>query len=94
MATYIVRKVRVEAAPDGRHEHIEGVCTSTGAHYTRKEVVDSLRAGNVWKTSAGDYEAMIQAVNYCPQAACMASPYITTNATSAQLDNLENLPRC
>src|SRR5262249_18618385 len=43
MADYTVTKVRMESSDQaGKHEHIEGVCTENGTHYTRKQVVDSL----------------------------------------------------
>lgn len=92
MATYTVTKVRMERCGDGKSEHIEGVCTSTGAHYSRKEVVDSIRAGNVWKTSGGGYAATIRPIAKCRR--CPATPYIETNPDSSKLDNLDNLPRC
>ena len=72
----------------------EGVCTSNGTHYTRKEVVDSTNAGNRWKTQADGYEATIEAINYCPKSNCVAKPYIKTNPDSTKKDNLENLDSC
>jgi hypothetical protein len=94
VATYRVTKVRKEVSDDGTHEHIEGVCTADGTHYTRAEVVNSISAGNTWKTSAGGYEAVIEPITYCPRANCYASPYIRTNPDSTKKDNLENLDRC
>jgi hypothetical protein len=94
MATYVVTKVRKEQSADSSHEHIEGVCVESGAHYTRQEVVDSIKAGNAWKTKAGGYEATIEAISYCPKAGCLAKPYIKTNPDSTKKDNLENLDRC
>ena len=47
MATFIVTRVRKELSEDGTHRHIEGVCTDTGDHYTRREVVDSIDKGNI-----------------------------------------------
>jgi hypothetical protein len=94
LTTYIVTHVRKELSADGSHRHIEGVCTSGGVHYTRKEVVDSINAGNVWKTNAGGYEAVIEPIRYCPRPACMATPYIRTNPDSTKKDNLENLDPC
>jgi hypothetical protein len=94
LATYVVTRVRKELSADGSHRHIEGVCTSTGTHYTRREVVDSIDAGNTWKTSADGYEAVITKITYCPRPACMATPYIKTNADSTKKDNLENLDLC
>jgi hypothetical protein len=94
MATYTVTKVRKELSSDRTHRHIEGVCTSEDTHYTRKQVVDSINAGNTWKTSAGGYEASIKAIGYCPASGCMATPYIKTNPDSTKKDNLENLDPC
>lgn len=94
MAIYIVTKVRKESSSDGTHRHVEGVCTNAGVHYTRKEVVDSINAGNLWKTSADGYEAIIETVNSCPKPNCSATPYIRTNPDSTKKDNLENLDAC
>jgi hypothetical protein len=94
MSTFTVTKVRKELSDDGTHEHIEGVCTGDGTHYTRGEVVDSINAGNIWKTSADGYEAVIEPVAFCPRASCYAKPYIRTNPDSTTKDNLENLDRC
>ena len=58
-------KARRERAADG-HLHVAGVCTTTGLHYTRQEVVDSINAGNVWRTSAGGFEATITTTSFCP----------------------------
>lgn len=94
MATYIVTKVRKELSADGSHRHIEGVCTASGTHYTRQEVVDSINAGNTWKTQADGYEATIKVMSYCPQASCLAKPYIETKRDSTKKDNLEYLDPC
>ena len=94
MATYTVTKVRKEQSADRSHEHIEGVCTNAGVHYTRKEVVDSINNGNTWKTSADGYTATIEPIRFCPKPACSATPYIKTNPDSTKKDNLENLDRC
>jgi hypothetical protein len=94
MATYTVTKVRKELSDDATHEHIEGVCTDGGTHYTRGEVVDSINAGNTWRTSADGYEATIKPMPSCPKSGCSAKPYIKTNPDSTKKDNLENLDRC
>ena len=94
MATYTVTKVRKELSADQTHRHIEGVCTAAGVHYTRKDVVSSIDAGNTWKTSADGYDAVIEKVTYCPAVACMATPYIKTKPDSTKKDNLENLDPC
>lgn len=92
MATFTVTKVRKERADDGSHRHVEGVITSDGRHYSRREVVSSIDQGDKWQTSAGGYTATIDTLPYCLSPSCLASPYITTNPTSTALDNLENLP--
>lgn len=94
MAIYVVTKVRKETSADGSHKHIEGVCTNAGIHYTRREVVSSIDAGNIWKTSADGYEAVIEKMIYCPRANCYATPYIKTHPDSTKKDNLENLDLC
>jgi hypothetical protein len=94
MATYIVTRVRMERSADKTHLHLEGVCTDADVHYTRLEVVDSIWAGNVWKTQADGHEAVIEAVPYCPHGICLAAPYLRTNPDSTEKDNLENLDQC
>ncbi len=94
MTTYVVTKVRKELSADRTHRHIEGVCTEGGTHYTRQQVVDSITAGNTWKTKANGYEATITKIAYCPKANCLAKPYIKTNPDGTKVDNLENLPEC
>ena len=94
MLQFIVTKVRNESSPDGRHRHIEGVCTADGNHYTRRQVVESIRSGNVWRTSADGYSATIKPMAACPSPGCGAAPYIETNRDSTRKDNLENLDPC
>jgi hypothetical protein len=94
MATYTVTKVRKETSADRTHQHLEGVCTSAGVHYTRAEVVASINAGNSWVTSADGYSATIETIKYCPKPACLATPYIKTKPDSTKKNNLENLPIC
>lgn len=93
MTTYTVVKVRKETSSDGSHRHIEGVITSSGVHYTRQQVVDSIDAGNTWQTNSGGYRATIEKMSYCPRVRCLATPYIKTRPDSTALDNLENLPQ-
>lgn len=92
MSTYTVVKVRKETSADRTHRHIEGVITTAGVHYTRREVVDSINAGNTWQSSGGGYTATIHTLTYCFRASCYATPYIATNRDSSKQDNLENLP--
>jgi hypothetical protein len=94
MSSYTVTGVRKELSADGTHRHIEGVCTTSGVHYTRQEVVNSIAAGNTWTTSAGGFTATITTMTYCPKPNCLAKPYIKTNPDSSKLDNLENLSAC
>lgn len=92
MSTFTVTRVRMERCGKSTREHIEGVCTDTNQHYTRKQVVDSINAGNVWKSKAGSSEATIHPTRQCLR--CSATPYIETNPDSSKADNLDNLPRC
>lgn len=94
MAEYRVNRVRKETSTDGTHRHVAGVCTTGGAYYTRREVVASIEAGNVWKTDSNGYSARIMPISYCLHPSCYATPYIKTNPNSTAEDNLENLPQC
>jgi hypothetical protein len=89
----IVTQVRKEQGQGVTHEHIEGVCVS-GVHYTRAQVVASIRGGESWYTSAGGQTARIKPMDYCPSSGCYATPYITTEPDHTTTNNLENLPRC
>lgn len=92
MAIYYVQKVRRNPSFDGRHKHIIGVISS-GAFYSNAEVRDSIQRGNAWFTEViGVTNARITPASYCPQAACMYAPYLTTEADSTARNNLENLP--
>jgi hypothetical protein len=94
VATYIVTKVRKELSSDGTHRHIKGVCTDDGTYYTRKEVVDSINAGNTWQTKADGYAATITTLTRCFRTNCDATPYIKTDPDSTKKDNLEKLDEC
>lgn len=94
MATYIVTQVHKEFAPDRRHRHIIGVCTDDGVYYRRLDVVDSIRAGNAWRTRTSGHEAKIEVVSFCPHRLCMASPYIQTHADATGQDYLDQLDEC
>lgn len=96
MATYVVTKVSMEWSDEGgRHEHIEGVCTAVGTPYTRRQVVESIRAGYIWDTQGPDgSRARIHPIATCKHLGCSATPYITTNPDSTGKNNLDNLPRC
>ncbi len=89
-----VTRVRKEWSNDRTHLHIEGVCTVDGAHHTRREVVDSIAAGNRWVTSGGGSTAVIKPIQFCPAYRCTATPYITTAPDHTTANNLDNLPPC
>jgi hypothetical protein len=89
---YTVVKVRKEPSTDKTHRHIQGVITSGGYFYSRRQVVDSINAGNSWKTSALGLSASIHVASFCPAGGCLATPYIKTVPNSTRADNLENLP--
>jgi hypothetical protein len=93
MSLYTVTHVRMEDSSDLGHEHISKVRTNTGVVSTRREVVDSIAAGNYWQTSAQGHTAKIHAIPFCPRNRCTVSPYIRTNPNSVTVDNLESLPR-
>ena len=90
----VVTKVRKERSLSGTHDHIEGVCTATGDHYTRAEVVAGLDRGEDWHTSAGGATAEIRKIETCPHPGCLLTPYITTEPDHTTSNNLDNLPIC
>ena len=92
-----VTNVRMEwsGAGSGRHEHIEGVCTADGAHYTRQQVVSGVGRGEDWHTRGSDgSRAKIKELRFCPHAACLTTPYITTAPDHTLANNLDKLSRC
>ena len=91
----IATHVRMEPTKSGgNHEHISGVCTKDGTFHTRKELIDSLDAGTVWKTEAKGQSAAIRKIAKCKHAGCTLTPYVTTDADDKAPDNLDNLPHC
>ena len=94
MADHIVIGVRRALSDDSTHRHIAEVCTAGPIHYTRQEVIDSIRDGDSWRTLAGGHSAEIEIVVACPHDGCALSPYIATNPDSTTADNLENLGPC
>lgn len=62
---FTVTRVRRESSADGSHKHLEGVCTTSNSHYTRKEVVDSIKAGNTWVTSDHSTENNLENLPDC-----------------------------
>ena len=94
MAQFIVTRASRELSRDGSHRHIAGVCTNTNSSYTRRQVVESIAAGNTWYSLADGKYAVIKPIRVCPRPACVAEPYITTAPDSTTANNLENLPEC
>lgn len=93
MATYTVTGVRMERARDGSHEHIVEVRTSDGARHNRRQVVESMTAGNVWAVEAEGQTVNLEPQRFCPRPNCAAAPYFQTHPTSISKDNIENLDR-
>lgn len=89
---YTVTRVRRESSADGSHRHLAGVCTTEPLYYIRKQVVDSINAGNTWRTYSGGSSARIKPMDFCPNAGCLATPYITTAPDHTTTNNLESLP--
>jgi hypothetical protein len=87
-----VVKVRKESAPDGKHWHIAGVCTTEAKFHLRGYVVASIRLGVPWEISSAGYRATIKVIEQCPSVGCPTAPYITTAADAAEVNNLDNLP--
>jgi hypothetical protein len=57
-------------------------------------VIESIRAGDRWRTLADGHSAEIHIVGACPREGCTLGPYIATNPDSTAMDNLENLGPC
>jgi Protein of unknown function (DUF3892) len=91
---HIVIGVRKALSDDATHRHISDVCTAGPIHYTRQEVIDSIREGDSWKTLGDGHSAEIRIVDGCPHDGCTLSPYIATNPDSTAMDDLENLAPC
>jgi hypothetical protein len=91
---HIVIGVRKALSDDATHRHVSEVCTAGPIRYTRQEVIDSIRAGESWRTLADGDSAEIHIVEACPYHGCSLSPYIATNPDSTTNDNLENLHSC
>ena len=91
MAEHFVIGVRKAMSADATHRHISEVCTAGPIHYTRQEVIDSIREGDRWMTLASGNRAEIHIVGTCPHEGCNLGPYIATNPNGTDQDNLENL---
>jgi hypothetical protein len=89
-----VTGARKEMSSDGTHQHIEGVCTTAGMHYTRAQVVAGIDRGEDWHTYAGGKTAKIRKLIYCSAPGCFATPYITTAPDHTSQNNLDHLAPC
>jgi hypothetical protein len=94
MSEYIVTGVRRELAAGATHRHISEVCTQGAIRFTRREVIDSIREGNSFKTLAGGGGAQLYIVESCPHDGCSVAPYIATNPECAHEDDLKGLDLC
>ena len=91
---YTVTRTRYERVVYPPHEHIGGVCTAHGDHYTREQVVRSIAEGNAWVTWDGWTSALIRPADRCPFPGCVGTPYLTTRPDDTTTNGLERLPRC
>ena len=89
----IVTRVRRVRAPDGRHEHLAGVCTAEGVYFSRYDVAIAIEAGEDWWLERDGVRARIQRAPSCPFPGC-ATPYLTTELDHGPLNDLERLPAC
>ncbi len=89
MREYIVTGVRKELSPDATHRHISELHTQGAIRFTRLEVIDSIRAGNTWKTLADGRATEIHIVERCPHDGCILGPYIASDPDGT--GNLESL---
>ena len=94
MTDHFVIGVRKALSADATHRHISEVCTPGPIHYNRQHVIDSIRAGDSWKTLAEGYRGEIRIIDSCPVQGCPLGPYIATNPDGTGVDNLENLDAC
>lgn len=79
--THVVTGIHKAISVDRSHYHVNCVCTSTGEHFSRQEVVESiLLGGDTWKTETDKLEGSIVATVLCPHAGCRMSPYLTLDA--------------
>ena len=61
MAVHTATHVRMAPVKGGgAHSHIKDVCTDDGTFHTRRDVVDSIDAGDHWRTFDGRNHAPIR----------------------------------
>ena len=89
----VVTKVRRVRAPDGRHDHLAGVCTAEGVYFSRYDVATAIESGEEWWTERDGARARIHTAVSCPFPGC-ATPYLTTAPDHIPANDLEQLPGC
>jgi len=90
MGEYTVTAVRKALSDDATHRHISDVFTQGAIRFTRQEVIDSIRAGNRWKTFLDGHAAEIHITDSCAHTGCHMGPYLATDpASNHTLENLE-----
>jgi len=89
----VVTKVRRVRAPDGRHDHLAGVCTAEGVYFSRYDVATAIESGEDWWSERDGARARIRKAPSCPFPGC-AAPYLTTAADPGNGNDLELLPIC
>ncbi|HZB98034.1 MAG TPA: hypothetical protein VE219_05495 [Candidatus Sulfotelmatobacter sp.] len=72
----VVTRIRVGQSFDRSHNHIIGVYTDDGTYRTNRQVVDSLKRGEAWYSTAGDSQVRIGWIRWCPGMNCHEGPYL------------------
>lgn len=102
----LITGIRVGRSVDGSHNHIVGVWTSDGSYRNNRQVVESMKRGEVWHSSAGESRVRVGWIRWCPGMNCGEGPYLISTgdqhkhiATGLHImrapkspDALENLP--
>jgi len=91
VSEHLVTAVRTELSGDATHRHVSEVITPGPIRFTRHEVIDSIRAGNQWRTLARGLSTPIVILDRCPQPACSLAPYIAVAPQSEAWLKLEEL---
>jgi hypothetical protein len=89
----VVTRVRRVRAPDGRHDHLAGVCTAEGVYFSRHDVASAIDAGDEWWSECDGARVRIHRADSCPSPGCVR-PYLTTAPDHTPANDLERLPNC
>lgn len=90
----LVTGIRMVQAPDGRHEHIGGVCTAEGVYFSRDDVASGIELGEEWWVGDEGPRVHIRIARTCPSPGCRTSPYIEADTDATPRYELENLAGC